>query len=95
MSELLSAFPACLTELYFLIARFLSQGPCQNASEVITIILSILIVLDPLNLTCLFVLIIWSQMLQREMEIHAVSAQHTLPLPMFSHTDKCASFSIH
>ena len=75
MSELLSAFPACLTELYFLIARFLSQGPCQNASKVTIVILFVLLVLG--SLTCLFVLIVWSQMLQQEMEIHGVSAQHT------------------
>ena len=43
-------FP-CLTELYFLIARLLSQGPCQHASEVIIIIS---IVLGSIQLTSLF-----------------------------------------
>ena len=37
------------TELYFLIARLLSQGPCQNASEVIIIILIVSIIWVFLN----------------------------------------------
>ena len=36
-----------------------------------------------------------SQMLLKELEIHGVSAQYTLTLPLFSHTDKRACFSIH